>query len=137
MVNVSSAAQDTVNGRDLESTQALSDMDAYSKSKLAIIMWSRHLARELNGNPSFIAVNPGSLLGTKMVKEAFGMDGKSVTIGADILQKAATDKAFANANGCYFDNDSGSFSDPHPHALNDAACTELTATVDALLERIL
>ena len=105
-------------------------------SKLAIIMWSRHLARELNGSPSFIAVNPGSLLGTKMVREGFGIDGKSVSIGADILLKAATDGSFANANGSYFDNDSGAFASPHPHAMDDAACAQMVVAMDGLLKRI-
>ena len=41
-----------------------------------------------------VAANPGSLLGSKMVKDAYGVDGGDIRIGADILCKAALDDAF-------------------------------------------
>ena len=69
-------------------------------------MWSRHLSLSLNQEgPAIIAVNPGSMLGSKMVKEGFGVDGGDLQIGADILTRAALSEEFASASGEYFDND--------------------------------
>lgn len=36
-----------------------------------------------------VAVNPRSMLGSKMVKEAYGVDGGDLGIGADILVRSA------------------------------------------------
>ena len=44
-------------------------MGAYAQSKLALIIWSLKMAKELASGPAIIAVNPGSLLASKMVKE--------------------------------------------------------------------
>lgn len=63
-----------------------------------------------------IAVNPGSLLASKMVKEGFGVAGNDLSIGVEILCKAALHADFAEASGKYFDNDSGRFARPHPAA---------------------
>ena len=58
-------------------------------------MWSRSLALSLKDDgPAVIAVNPGSMLGSKMVKEAFGVAGGDIRIGADILTRAALTDEF-------------------------------------------
>lgn len=64
--------------------------------------------------PAIVAVNPGSLLGTKMVREGLGAAGGDIRIGAEILSRAALADEFAAASGQYFDNDSGRFASPHP-----------------------
>ncbi len=128
VINLSSAAQAPVNLDALAGKTRLNDMDAYAQSKLAITMWSFVLAEKADA-PIIIAVNPGSLLGTKMVKQGFGTDGKDISIGARILCRAALDDDFANASGQYFDNDSGQFSAPHPDALN---AKKSSATVSAI-----
>ncbi|MFY0615174.1 MAG: hypothetical protein JXQ99_26830 [Hyphomicrobiaceae bacterium] len=71
-----------------------------------------------------IAVNPGSLLAGKMVKEGFGVD---------ILTRAALSEKFAEANGKYFDNNSGHFAPPHADALDPRKCELLVRAVEALL----
>ena len=81
-----------------------------------------------------VAVNPGSLLGSKMVKDAFGVDGGDIRIGADILCKAALDDAFATAHGTYFDNDFGSFTSPHPDALYATKLEAVIGTIDSVLD---
>ena len=88
-------------------------MEAYAQSKLAITIWTQELAKTLPTGPAIIAVNPGSLLASKMVKEGFGIAGNDLSIGADILIKAALDDSFADKSGAYFDNDSGRFATPH------------------------
>jgi len=130
VVNLSSAAQAPVNLKALAGEGTLSDMDAYSQSKLAITMWSRTLAESVgDSGPVVIALNPGSLLATKMVKEGMGIAGNDTRIGSGIIIKAALDDEFANATGQYFDNDSGQFAAPHPDALDTQ---KSQATVDAI-----
>jgi len=119
VINLSSAAQSPVNFDAFAGKTRLSDNDAYAQSKLGITMWSFQLANELGNNgPSIMAVNPASMLGSNMVKEAYGVEGKGLDIGADILVRAALSDEFTNASGRYFDNDKGEFSNPHPDALS-------------------
>lgn len=137
VVNLSSAAQAPVDARALTGTISLDDGTAYAQSKLALTMWSRHLADEMGPNgPAVIAVNPGSFLGTKMVKDAYGTAGQDVGIGADILARAATSAEFAQASGRYFDNDSGRFADPHRDALDRTKNAALVELIDSTVAAI-
>ena len=138
IINLSSAAQSPVNTEALMGRVRLSDdLEAYAQSKLAITMWSRHMALMLKENaPAFIAVNPGSLLGTKMVKEGFGMVGKDIGIGADILIRASLSDEFETASGQYFDNDSGSFVSPHRDALDPQKTEEVVRAIETVLDDI-
>lgn len=120
IVNLSSAAQARINVDAMAGRAELDDMNAYAQSKLALTIWSQELARELPDGSVVVAVNPGSLLASKMVKEGFGVAGNDLQIGADILSKAALDESFADASGKYFDNDAGRFAEPDP-AASDAA----------------
>lgn len=131
VVNVSSAAQQPVDLAALGGDIMLADaMQAYAQSKLAITMWTRHIAHEHRQTKRvFVAVNPGSLLASKMVKEGFGVEGKDIGIGADILMRAAVSDEFADASARYFDNDIGAFGDPHPDALDDALCAAVANTL--------
>lgn len=138
VVNLSSAAQAPVNLEALAGRERLDDMPAYAQSKLAITIWSRTMAQLLGENgPAIIAVNPGSLLASKMVKEGFGVAGNDLRIGADILCRAALSDEFAKASGQYFDNDAGSFSSPHADALNPQKCDEVVRTIESVLEEII
>jgi NAD(P)-dependent dehydrogenase (short-subunit alcohol dehydrogenase family) len=134
VVNVSSAAQASVDAQAMTGTVRLNDMEAYSQSKLAITMWTRELAKE-NGSPMMVAVNPGSLLASKMVKEGFGIAGNDLSIGADILCRAALSEDFAKASGLYFDNDAGDFGPPHADALDPQKSATVTKRVKALVEQ--
>ncbi len=134
IVNLSSAAQAPVNLDALRGKVRLDDMEAYSQSKLALTMWSRTMALELEGKgPIVVAVNPGSLLASKMVKEGFGVAGKDIGIGVDILLRAALSDEFANASGRYFDNDSARFASPHADALNQHKCEEVVEAIESVL----
>lgn len=136
VINLSSAAQAPVdltalagNGRKMQ------DMEAYSQSKLAITMWSRDMAKSLGDKgPTIIPINPGSLLASKMVKEGFGVAGKDLSIGANILVHAALSDDFKNMSGQYFDNDKGQFANPHPDALDDNKCKQVVNAIDTLLK---
>lgn len=135
VINLSSAAQSPINLEALAGKVRLSDdLNAYAQSKLAITMWSYSLARSLKDKgPVVIAVNPGSLLATKMVKEGFGMAGKDVRIGANILTRLALADEFENASGQYFDNDVGQFASPHSDAIDPQNSEEIVRTIEAIL----
>lgn len=137
VVNLSSAAQAPVDVTALRGQRTLGDMEAYAQSKLAITIWTRVLARAHPDGPVFLAVNPGSLLASKMVREGFGVAGNDLSIGADILRRAALSDEFASASGRYFDNDSRRFAEPHAAASDPdhaaevmKAIRELTDTAD-------
>ena len=136
VVNLSSAAQAPVNLRAMAGQVRLADMDAYAQSKLAITAWSRVMAQALQEGPAIIAVNPGSMLGSKMVKESFGVAGGDIRIGADILVRAALSDDFAAASGRYFDNDKGRFGSPHPDALDPRKCEEIVHAIETALADI-
>jgi len=137
VVNVSSAAQTSVNFDSLVGKKPLSDSAAYAQSKLAITMWSRHLGLALKGSgPLVVAVNPKSLLGSKMVKDAYGLAGGDLKLGADIFCRAALSDEFKDATGLYFDNDAERFAPPHPDALNPTKNQQLVDTLDSLLAQL-
>ncbi|MEM1275848.1 MAG: SDR family NAD(P)-dependent oxidoreductase [Pseudomonadota bacterium] len=134
VVNLSSAAQAPVELTALAGKTRLGDMGAYAQSKLAITMWSREMAQSLGDNgPAIIAVNPGSLLASKMVKEGFGIAGNDLSIGAEILVRAALSEAFASASGKYFDNDAGRFGSPHQDALDPTKSGAVVELIENLI----
>ena len=137
IINLSSAAQAPVDVAALQDRRAMGDMDAYAQSKLAITMWSRDLASQLSGGPSVLAVNPGSLLASKMVKEGFGVAGNDLRIGADILYRAAHAPDFADASGRYFDNDAQAFGQPHSDALNTEKVSTVVDAIEATIAKLL
>jgi NAD(P)-dependent dehydrogenase (short-subunit alcohol dehydrogenase family) len=136
VINLSSAAQFPVDIDALAGHVRLSDdFNAYAQSKLALTMWSRALALSLDPDgPAIIAVNPGSMLGTKMVKEGFGVAGGDVRIGAEILVRAALEEGFAASSGQYFDNDKGRFAQPHRDALDPRKSQETIRAMEAILD---
>ena len=136
VINLSSAAQSPVDLQALSTCLPMQDMKAYAQSKLALTIWSFHLGKELGTDgPAIIAVNPGSLMGSKMVKEGFGIAGKGLDIGAEILARAALSDDFAQATGQYFDNDIGQFGSPHPDALDTQKVQQVVEAIDAALSR--
>lgn len=135
VVNLSSAAQAPVDVAAMTSYRPMSDMDAYAQSKLAITIWTAEMAKAHPNGPLFVAVNPGSLLASKMVKEGFGVAGHDLGIGADILERAALSPDFAGKSGQYFDNDSGHFAPPHTAASNTAQVAAVMQALSAVSER--
>lgn len=137
VVNLSSAAQSPVNLLAMEGKLELSDSDAYAQSKLAITMWSRYLGimnKEMG--PIFIAINPGSFLASKMVKDAFGVAGNDINIGVSILVRAALDPDFSDATGKYYDNDNATFASPHPDALDDDKCERIVKSIELTIDKL-
>lgn len=133
VVNLSSAAQAPVDVNALKGGAGLEAMSAYAQSKLAITQWTLAMARQADA-PVMLAVNPGSLLASKMVKQGFGVEGKSLAIGAEVLCRAALDEAFAERSGQYFDNDVGDFAAPHPDALKAARRDAVVEAIESVIQ---
>lgn len=134
VVNLSSAAQSSVQVEAFLEKRPFSDNAAYGQSKLALTMWSTQLAHDLGTDgPMIVAVNPASFLGSKMVKEAYGQTGHDLSIGADILTRAALSDEFANASGLYYDNDRKGFGQPHPDASDPAKNKRVVAAIEQLI----
>ncbi len=104
VVNVSSVAHNRgrVDFDDLNMERDFSGYGAYATSKLMNVLFSFDLARRL-ASP-FVAVNalhPG-VIGTKLLREGFGMSGGTVESGAATSLHVATDPALARVTGKYF-----------------------------------
>ena len=134
IINLSSAAQMPVDMAMMRGETPTSDSMAYAQSKLAITMWSRHMAQNLPDGPAVIALNPASFLGTKMVKDAYGSEGKDIAIGSDIIVRLALEAEFAGASGLYYDNDRGRIGPPHTDALDDEKVRELVEFINSALD---
>ncbi len=137
IVNLSSAAQSSVDLLALQGNKTLGDGEAYAQSKLALTMWSRDLGLKLkDSGPMMVAVNPKSLLGSKMVRDAYGIAGGDIRLGADILMRAALSEEFAQAHGAYFDNDIETFAAPHQDALDAAKASEVIGVIENIVANI-
>ena len=139
VINLSSAAQASVDEEALAGKRkGFGDLAVYSQSKLALNMWTRQLASQRKGEtPIFVALNPGSLLATKMVKEGFGMEGRDPGKGSDVIVKACLSDEFNEANGLYYDNDAGRFASPHRDALDDRQGAKITSIIENFLTKTL
>ncbi len=137
IVNLSSAAQSTINIQALEGKTGLGANEAYAQSKLALTMWSFYLA-EQEPSITVVAVNPGSLLNTKMANEAYGQFWSPADKGADLLYDLAVSEVFERVSGAYFDNDKGTergdFAEAHPDAYNGSKIDEIIAVTEMLLK---
>lgn len=131
VVHLSSAAQAPVNLDALAGKVRVEAMPAYAQSKLALTMWSQEFAREHPDGPLSVAVNPGSLLATNMVREGFGVSGNDISIGSDILRRAALSDEFAEASGKYYDNDSRRFAAPHAEAADHERVKAVVAAIES------
>jgi len=146
IINLSSAAQTPISYEAFAGQTTLEDKAAYAQSKLALTMWSMALADKVAGDDiNVIAVNPGSLLNTKMVDEAYGHHWSSADKGANILTELAISDEFANDTGKYFDNDikdgdhgdaRGEFGQPHADALNKEAIAKLEKHTEQVLQSL-
>lgn len=108
-----------------------SDFEAYSQSKLGIVEWTNYMAS--NASQMLVSINPASMLGSKMVKEGFGVEGKDLSIGSDSLVRAALSKEFEHAPGKYYDNDSKRFANPHPDALDKKKCSDIVNVIESIV----
>lgn len=71
-----------------------------------------------------------------MVKDAYGIAGNDLRLGADILVRAALSDEFTSAHGKYFDNDIEAFAQPHSQALDDDKVQLVIASIDEIIQRL-
>lgn len=133
IINLSSAAQSAISLDVLLNKKKQSASDAYAQSKLALTMWSFYLAKQLK-DISVVALNPGSLLNTKMVKEAFGRHWAPADKGADIIYDLSKSEKFKNVTGKYFDNDKGYWGDAHKDSYDELKIEKLIEATERILE---
>ena len=133
IINLSSAAQAPVSLEVLQGKEKVSDGEAYAQSKLALTMWSFYLS-QMHQEISVIAVNPGSLLNTKMAQEAFGQSWAEADKGADILFELATKENYQSRSGEYFDNDKGDFARAHEDSYNEEKISNLIRITEELIK---
>ncbi|WP_378187842.1 SDR family NAD(P)-dependent oxidoreductase [Aquimarina sp. W85] len=135
ILNLSSAAQSSIISGVMNGDVIAHVNEAYAQSKLALTMWSFNLAQQ-ETSIIVIAVNPGSLLNTKMVAEAYGHHWSPAKKGADILYSLAIDTRHASSSGRYFDNDKGYYDDAHPDVYDKEKRKELLIKTDKLLSAL-
>ncbi|NME68609.1 SDR family NAD(P)-dependent oxidoreductase [Flammeovirga aprica] len=133
IINLSSAAQAKVDYGKLENKSILEVNNAYAQSKLALTIWTTYLSEKYQ-NITSIAVNPGSLLRTKMALDAYGQFWSPAEKGSDLLVELALDEKHYNRSGDYFDNDSGRYTTAHPDAYNKNEIEKLIAFTHKILE---
>ncbi|GAA4834771.1 SDR family NAD(P)-dependent oxidoreductase [Algivirga pacifica] len=132
IINLSSAAQGAIDYDMLKGKTQGDQGDTYAQSKLALTMWSFDLAKTLK-DITVIPVNPGSLLNTRMVKEAFGRFWSPADKGGDILYDLAVSKKYEGITGQYFDNDQGDFGTAHPDAYDEDKIQQLLEVTNEIV----
>ena len=98
-------------------------------------MWSFDLAKQ-EPNITVNAVNPGSLLNTKMVKEAFGNHWSPAEKGVGILYDLALSETYKGDSGKYFDNDKGNFARAHQDAYDQSKISRLVEITREILIKV-
>jgi len=106
IVNVASAGQSPIDFEDPLLVRAYDAMNAYSRSKLAQIMFTFELAGRLSEEGVTVnALHPASLMDTKMVKEIFGHSMSTIEGGAEATVRLAASPELESVTGRYFDGE--------------------------------
>jgi NAD(P)-dependent dehydrogenase (short-subunit alcohol dehydrogenase family) len=104
IVNVASIGQQDLDFDDLQSERHYSGVDAYRRSKLALIMFTFDLADELKGRGVTVnALHPATLMDTFMVRESGTAPMSTVDDGADAIMNLAVSDETSGRTGEYFD----------------------------------
>lgn len=102
IVNVSSLGQQALDFSDVMLTREYSGIRAYRQSKLAQILFTIDLAKELEGKDITVnALHPATFMDTKMVRD-FGTPRSTVEEGALAILKLATSAGVEGRSGLYF-----------------------------------
>ena len=104
VVNVASAGQSPIDFDDPMLERGYDAMRAYSRSKLAQIMFTFELAERLSDTGvSVNALHPASLMDTKMVQDTFGYTMSTVEEGTEAVVRLAVSPEVEGVTGRYFD----------------------------------
>ena len=103
IVNVSSLGQQAIDFADVMLTRGYSGSRAYCQSKLAQIMFTIDLARELDGSGITVnALHPATYMNTTMVRKSGVTPMSSVEQGASAILNLATAAAVEGRSGLFF-----------------------------------
>lgn len=104
IVNVASIGQAEIDFDDLNIEHRYDGFLAYSRSKLALIMFTFDLAEELDGAGIAVnAIHPATLMETNMVNEHFGRSQSSVEEGLEALVFLAASEETEGVTGEFYD----------------------------------
>lgn len=129
IVNVASATHEmaSLDLPDIELARGYSAVRAYARSKLAIILYTRWLARHPADDSVAVCLQPG-VIDTGLLRAMFGSIGTSVDRGAETILHAAEVPA---DGGEYFDEET--LRAPSAEAREDALGDDLMAWTRAAL----
>jgi NAD(P)-dependent dehydrogenase (short-subunit alcohol dehydrogenase family) len=103
IVNVSSAGQQAIDFDDVMLMRGYSGVRAYCQSKLAQILFTIDLARQLEGSGVTVnALHPATYMNTTMVRQAGVTPMSSVEQGAEAILNLAISPALDGRSGLYF-----------------------------------
>ena len=104
IVLVASAGQQAIDFDDVMLTRGYSGGRAYTQSKLAQIMFTVDLARQLEGTGITVnALHPATYMNTTMVRQAGLTPRSTVEQGAEAILNLATSAGLEGRSGLYFD----------------------------------
>jgi NAD(P)-dependent dehydrogenase (short-subunit alcohol dehydrogenase family) len=102
IVNISSLGQQAIDFDDVMLTHDYSGMRAYRQSKLAQILFTLDLARDLQGTAVTVtALHPATFMNTAMVRQ-FAAPMSTVEEGADAIMRLAVSGDLEGKTGLYF-----------------------------------
>ena len=130
VVNVASAGQLELRLDDLQSTFAYDGVEAYRRSKLALIMLTLDQAKA--GPVPSLALHPGTFLDTGMVRDAGIPPQGTAKSGAEAILYVL-ERALAGVTGIYFDVKSESHA--LPSAYDEATRRSLREQTETLLAK--
>jgi NAD(P)-dependent dehydrogenase (short-subunit alcohol dehydrogenase family) len=107
IVNVASAGQHPIDFSDVMLTRAYDGSRAYAQSKLAQIMFTIDLARELEGSGVTVnCLHPATYMDTTMVRASGVSPMSTVGEGADAILRLVMAPELATRSGLYFNRQS-------------------------------
>lgn len=126
IVNVASLGQHPLDFGDVMLTKGYSGTRAYAQSKLAQIMFTIDLARELEGSGVTVnALHPATYMNTTMVREGGITPISTVAQGGDAILRLAIGDDVADKTGLFFNGLQQS--QANPQAYDAAARKKLNA----------
>lgn len=136
IINVASIGQSEIDFDDVNMEKNYDGSLAYSRSKLALIMFTFDLSSDLKEKRVNVnALHPSTLMRTNMVERHFGSAQSSVEEGLDAVKYLATSEDLEDVTGEYFDEKTRSKA--HSQAYDTEARRELKEiTEESLVEYI-
>jgi NAD(P)-dependent dehydrogenase (short-subunit alcohol dehydrogenase family) len=124
IVNVASAGQSAIDFDDVMLVRRYDGGKAYAQSKLAQVMFTVDLARELTGSGVTVnCLHPATYMDTTMVRESGVSPISSVAEGGAAIINLAASPALEGRGGLYFDRQREA--QAHPQAHDQAARARL------------